>query len=92
MEEHSKNICFLVDIDFTYVQAVVPRVRKRRALPYEVNIDETFSSITTLLAEEIDKNAPSFGTYDVAKAKITTTLLTEKVDRKKDKMMKRLVK
>ena len=27
VEEHVNNICFLVDIDFTYVQVVIPRVR-----------------------------------------------------------------
>ena len=40
VEEHSKDLCFLVDVNFTYVQAIFPRVRWLKALPYEVNIDE----------------------------------------------------
>ena len=48
---HANNIYFLVDTNFTYVQATVSRVRWLKALPYEVNIDETLVAITTLLFE-----------------------------------------
>ena len=62
-----------------------------RPLPYELNIDETSTTITTLLVEETDKNAPTFGTYEEAKERITINLQITTMDKKKTKMMKRLV-
>ena len=51
VEKHINDICFLVDIDHTYIQAVVPRARWLSPLGYELNIDEASTTITTLLAE-----------------------------------------
>ena len=73
-EAHVKDICFLVDTNSTYDQVVVPRVRWVKALPYEVNIDETSIAIIALLSEEVDKDAPYFGAFEEAKARITTNL------------------
>ena len=66
-------------------------VRWLKALPYKVNIDEINAAITTLLVEEIDMKAQCFGTFEEAKAIITTTFKTTIVDRKKNKMMKRVI-
>ena len=55
VEKHVNDICFLVDIDFTYIQVAIPRVRWLRPLGYEINVDEASITITTLLSEEIDK-------------------------------------
>ena len=67
VEKHFNDIFNLVDVDFTYVQVVVPRVRWLRLLPYEINIDEASTTIIALLVEELVKDATSFGNYDVAK-------------------------
>ena len=40
VEQHINDICFLVDIDYTYIQAIVPRVRWLRPLGYQININE----------------------------------------------------
>ena len=37
-EQHINDICFLVDIDYTYIQVVVPRVRWLRPLGYELDV------------------------------------------------------
>ena len=55
VEKHVNDICFLFDIDFTYFQATIPRVRWLRPLGYKINVDEASAAITTLLAEEIEK-------------------------------------
>ena len=67
VEKHVNNICFLIDIDFTYIQAPMPRVRWISPLGYEVNIDEAFVAIIALLSKEIDKESKLFGTYDIVK-------------------------
>ena len=52
----------------------MPRVRWLRPLGYEINIDEASATIIALLAEEIDKSAKPFGTYDVVKSKVEMKL------------------
>ena len=55
-----------------------------------MNIDETSAAITALLAEEIDKDAPHFGTYDVVRSKVDMELKTTSTLKKKDKLVKKL--
>ena len=90
VEQHINDIFFLVDIDYTYIQVAMPRVRWIRPLGYEINIDEVSSTITTLLVEEIDKSAKPFGTYDVVKSKVEMELKTTSKLKKKDKLVKKL--
>ena len=89
VDKYAKDVFFFMDTDFTYVQVVVPRVRWLRDLPYEVDVDKTLAIITILLAEDIDKSAQAFRTFEEAKARITSTLQTIATDRKKNKMIKK---
>ena len=41
VEEYVNDICFLVDIDYSYAQAVIPRVRWLRPLVYELDVDQS---------------------------------------------------
>ena len=52
--------------------ATLLRVRWLKPLPYELNVDETSVAITTLLIEEIDKNAQATRTYEEAKTTLGT--------------------
>lgn len=61
VEKHFNDVFFLVDTDFTYVQAIIPRVRWLRPLGYQLNVDEASTTIKILLAEEVDKEAKEFG-------------------------------
>ena len=56
-----QDVCFLVDVDYTYIQAAVPKVRWLRPLPYEIDVDDASAPITTLLAEELGKEATYLG-------------------------------
>ena len=92
MEKHINDICFLVDIDYTYIQVVLPRVRWLRPLGYELDVYQASAAITKLLAEEMDKNAMAFGTYDVVGSKVGIDLKTATIVKKKDKMVKKIKK
>ena len=92
VEQHYNDICFLVDIDYTFVQASIPRVRWLRPLGYEINVDEAFAAITTLLAEEVDKTAKFFGNYEVMMSKIEMELKITSTLKRKDKLVKKLKK
>lgn len=84
VEKHYDDVCFLVDVDQTFVQATTPRVRWLRLLGYEINVDEASTTITNLLVEDIDKDGKAFGNYEMKKSKITMELKTATVINKND--------
>ena len=61
-----------------------------RPLAYEINVDEAPTTITTLLAKEIDKDDKRFGTYDIVKSRVEIDLKMASTLKKKDKMVKKL--
>ena len=92
VEEHVNDIFFLVDIDYTYIQAIVPRVRWLRQPGYELDVDQALVAITTLLVEEIDKVVKPFGTYDVVKSRVETILKTTSIVKRKEKLVRKIKK
>ena len=90
VKNHVNDVCFLVDIDYTYIQAAILRIRWLRPLGYEINIDEASVEIKTFLVEEIDKSAPHFGTYDVVRSKVYMKLKIAFTIKRKDKLVKKL--
>ena len=90
VEKHVNDICFLVDINYTYIEATIPRVRWLRPLGYELDVHQALAVITTLLAKEVDKNAKAFGNYEMEKSKITMELKSASIIKKKDKLVKKL--
>ena len=92
VDKHVMDICFLVDIDYTYIQAIIPRAIWLRPLGYELNVDQASTTIIALLAKEVDKAGKHFGTYDVVKSKLVTDLKMATTVKKKDKLIKKLKK
>ena len=92
VEHHVNEICFLVDIDYTYIQVVVPWVRWIRPLGYELDVDQALAAITTLLIEEIEKAAKPFGTYDIVKSRVVTDMKIASTVKRKDKLIKKIKK
>ena len=90
VEQHVKDIFFIVDIDYTYIQVVIPRVGWLRPLGYEIDVDQASTIITTLLAEDIDKEKKHFETYDVVKSRVVTDLKMTTAVKKKDKLIKKM--
>lgn len=90
IKQYEKEIFFLVDIDDTYIQEVIPRVRWLRPLGYELDVDQASATIVYLLVEEIDKNAKHFGTYDIVKSKVMVDLKTATTVKKKDKLVRKI--
>ena len=92
VDQHESDIFVLVDIEFTYIQVVIPRVRWLRPLGYELDVDQDLVAITTLPVEEIDKVAKNIGTYDFVKSRVVIDLKTTSIVKKKEKMVKRIKK
>ena len=89
VEDYKDDVCFMVDSDRVYIQAVRPRVVWVKPLPYEVNIGETKDIIEALINETIDPKAPYFGTYDEAKERIEFSIkLPQAVNKGRKRMEK----
>lgn len=54
VSRHYNDVCFLVDIDNTYVQAVNPRKAWLIVFDYEINNEIANTKIIVLLKEKID--------------------------------------
>ena len=74
VEDYKDDVCFMVDCDKVYIQAVIPRVAWVKPLPYEINIDEARDIIEALVNEPANPNIPPFGTYDEAKKRIELSI------------------
>ena len=57
VEDYKDDVCFMVDYDKVYIQAVKPRVVWVKPLIYEVNIDDTKEIIKELLNKPVDPKA-----------------------------------
>lgn len=64
MDRFKEDICILVDMDHTYIQAVEPRETFVDPLSYELNDDVVVFYIDLLLNLDGDKVEYIFGTYD----------------------------
>ena len=70
VSDYHDDLCFMVDYDNVYIQAVKLRIVWVKPLGYEVNIDETKDIIEALINEMVNPKATYFGTYKEAKARI----------------------
>ena len=64
VDRFKEDICILVDIDYTYIQAVEPQDTFLDPLSYELSDDVVVGYIDLLLNSEIDKVKYRFGTFD----------------------------
>ncbi len=68
--DYHDDVCFMVDCDNVYIQAVKPRIVWVKPLGYEVNIDKTKDVIEPLINDPINPKATYFFTYEEAKTRI----------------------
>lgn len=90
VDKYFDDICFMVDTNFIYAQAILPRVVWLRPMLYEVNIDEVIVEMTTLLSQDINVNSEPFGTYDIIKHQMYIDTSEPKIDKNRKKIIKGL--
>lgn len=62
--KYYSDICFLVDMNNTFLQAVKSRKAWLQSFDYEIDSDVVSANIDALLKEEIDVEAEPFGKYE----------------------------
>ena len=70
VSDYHDDVCFMVDCDNVYIQAIKPRIVWVKPLGYDVNIDETKDVIEALINELVNPKVAYFGTYEEDKARI----------------------
>ena len=90
VEDYMDDVCFMVDGDKVYIQAVRPRIVWVKPLGYELNIDETKDIIKSLVNRPVDPKASYIGTYDEAKARIRLEIKFPKVVNKGKRRIKKM--
>lgn len=92
VEKYKNEICFMVDIDFTFVEAVEPRVEFIDPLGYEVSEAKMEEYISRLVKCKLDANSSIFGTYE-EKFNSKNSLQAEKLAKKRvDNTIKKILK
>ena len=90
VENYRDDVCFMVDYENVYIQAIKPRTVWVKPLGYEVNIDETNDIIEALINEPINSKATYFGKYEEVKARIEMEIKLPRVVNKGRKRVAKL--
>ena len=64
VEKYKEDICFMVEIDFTCMEVVIPRVKFIKPIGYETSIELIEGYAHIILQSEIDSSCPRWGTYE----------------------------
>ena len=84
------DICFLVDIENTFVQEVKSRKAWLQHFNYEIDSDLVSANIVTPLKEEIDIAAKPFRKFEEAKARIFVNIKIDSKEKKRKTMIEDL--
>lgn len=63
VEKYKDELCFMVDTNFTYMEAVTPRVIYVDPLGYDITEEIIESYVQKILSADLDPKIPRFGTY-----------------------------
>ncbi|GLJ42669.1 hypothetical protein SUGI_0884470 [Cryptomeria japonica] len=92
VEKYKDDICFEVDTDYCYVNAVELRTQSLLPMGYEIDFDITQQQIDAFLALPRHIIEIRYGTYEEVKEKVKMSIVVPKATRKATKMIKALMK
>ena len=64
VENYKDDICFMVEIDFICMEAVIPRMRFIELVGYKMRAELIEGYAQIILQSEIDTLCPRWGTYE----------------------------
>lgn len=92
VEKYKNEICFMVDTDFTYIEAVEPRVEFIDPLGYEIFETEVEEYMNRFLKRKLDIHNNIFGTFE-EKFYSTKSIQEEKQSKKRvESTIKKILK
>ena len=64
VEKYKQDIFFMVEIDFTCMEAVIPRMKFIEPMGYEMSMELIEGYVQIILQSKIDTSCPRWGTYE----------------------------
>ncbi|GLJ36888.1 hypothetical protein SUGI_0745720 [Cryptomeria japonica] len=92
VEKYKDEICFEVDTDYCYVNAMELRTQSLSPMGYEIDFDITQQQIDAYLSLPRHTTELRYGTYEERKEKVKMSIVVPKATRKATKMIKALTK
>ena len=92
VEKYKDYLCFMIEIDFTYMEVVVPCVKFIETMGYEmsINLIEVYAQI--ILHSEVDFGCPRWGTYAEKIKEVQSKLMEKDTKKKVEKVIDYILK
>ena len=92
IEKYKDEPCFMVEIDFTCMEVVVPQVKFIEPMCYEMGIELIEGYAYIILHSEVDFGCPRWGTYVEKMKEVQKNLMNNDINNKVDKVIDSILK
>ena len=92
IEKYKDELCFMVEKNFTCMEAVVPWVKFIEPMGYEIGTKLIEGYVQIILHYEVDSGCPRLGTYAEKMKEVKTNLMNKDIKKKVDKVIDSILK
>ena len=92
VEKYKDEPCFMVEIDFTCKEVVVPRVKFIEPMGYEMSEELIEGYAQIILHSEVDSECPRWGTYTEKMREVKTSQIIKDSKKKVEKVIDSILK
>ena len=82
----------MVEIDFTCMEAIVPRVKFIEPMGYEMSVELIEGNAQRILHSRVDSGCPRWGTYTEKIKEVQTNIMDKDIKKKVDKLIDSILK
>ena len=92
VQKYKGELCFMVEIDFTCMEVVVPQIKFIEPMGYEMSEDLIEGYVQVILHSEVDSNYPKWGTYTEKMREVKTIQVMKDSKKKVEKVIDFILK
>ena len=92
VEKYKQVICFMVEIDHTFMEAIVPRMKFIEPMGYEMSAELIEGYAQIILQSKIDTSCPRWGTYEEKIREVQSKQATQDFEKKVKKVIDSILK
>lgn len=92
VEKYKDDICFMVEIDVTCMEAMKPRVKFVEPICYEISEELIESYVKINLESDKDKECPRWGAFEEKMKEVHSELYSKDIKMKVDKKIEDILK
>ena len=91
-EKYKDEICFMVEIDFTCMEVVVPHVKFIEPMGYEMSDEQIEGYAQIILYSKVDSKLPRGGAYTKKMREVKTNKIVKDSKKKVEKVIDSILK